>query len=389
MKILIITDDLPPQILGGSGRIAWETAKGLRSRGHDVSILTAAPRDAFPSSNEGIRIHAIARRSERWAHYRSVFSRSVEKEVMGVINEVKPDLIHAHGTAWHIGYRWIRAARAQSIPCVFTMHGTMHISYGKVTGREASLFLKDILRARWTMNPLRNTTVKSMLGSCSALLAVSEALRTYAAKHGYPQTKVLRNGIDLSFWKAAISKEEARTQLKLPQNVPLFLFAGRIGYDKGTDVLLNSLPSSAHLLISGSGDTAPLKVLGDRFHFLASQNPEQMRVLYAACDAALVPSVYLDPFPTVCLEAMACGRPVLATTEGGAKESVIDGITGWVRDPSDRDAWRTQLDWCSGHRSELAAMENACRSHMAEHFSIDRYLDELLGVYDHCRKSGS
>ncbi|MBI5155865.1 glycosyltransferase family 4 protein [Candidatus Peregrinibacteria bacterium] len=389
MKILQLTDDLPPHILGGSGRIVWETAKGLLSRRHEISILTAAPRDAFPISAEEIRIHTIPRRNERWAHYRSVFSRSVEKEVMSVIDEVKPNIIHAHGTAWHTGYRWIGAACARNIPCIFTMHGVMHVSYGKVTGHETSLFLKDLLRARWTMNPLRNVTIRKMLGQCNALLAVSEALRSYAAKYGYPQTKVLRNGIDLLFWKSGTSKEQARTQLRLPQNVPLFLFAGRIGYDKGTDVLLKSLPSSAHLLVCGGGDTTSLKVLGDRFHFLSSQNPEQMRILYAACDAALVPSVYLDPFPTVCLEAMACGRPVLATTEGGAKESVIDGITGWVRDPIDTATWRTQLEWCCAHRSEMQTMEHICREHMEEHFSIDRYLDELLEVYNQCRMSGS
>src|SRR5438552_2255721 len=60
MKILLITDDLPPHILGGSGRIAWETTKGLRSRGHDVSILTAAVHGVFPDSIEGIRVHTIA-----------------------------------------------------------------------------------------------------------------------------------------------------------------------------------------------------------------------------------------------------------------------------------------------------------------------------------------
>src|SRR3989344_2833734 len=56
MRILTITDELPPYILGGSGRIAWETSKGLQALGHEVTILTAATAGTFAPSIDGVQI---------------------------------------------------------------------------------------------------------------------------------------------------------------------------------------------------------------------------------------------------------------------------------------------------------------------------------------------
>ena len=106
-----------------------------------------------------------------------------------------------------------------------------------------------------------------------------------------------------------------------------------------------------------------------------------MQTLYAACDATLVPSVYLDPFPTVCLESMACARPVIATIHGGAKEAVNDGVTGWLVDPLHEEAFTDRLRWCITHRSELPEFGEAARKHIEEHFSMEKYVDAVLEIY--------
>lgn len=381
MRILHITDGIPPLSRGGAGRIALDLCRGLQERGHTTGILTAAPAAEPPTPRDGIDIVTIPTLPQRWAHYRSVFSLSRAREVTDVISRWKPDIIHAHVLAWQMGYRWISRTVQKGIPCILTLHDAMTVSFGKVTGEEPLLWWKDLLRARWTMNPLRNSLIRQQLKSCSAILTVSEALRGFLEAHGITVTRTVRNGIDLTFWSSVMPQANARATLGLPSDVPLFLLAGRGGHDKGTDVTARALPPHSHLLLAGGGDLSAFREYGDRCSVFPQQSSEQMRLLYSSCDAVLVPSVYLDPFPTISLEAMAMGRPVIVTTFGGAKEAVIDGVTGWVVDPRS-PAFAERLQWCSDHRKELENVGIEARRHVEQHFSRERFLDEVCAVYE-------
>lgn len=382
MKILQITDGIPPVVLGGSGRICWEMSAGLARRGLTVSLLTAAPEGALPQEQDNVRIFRLPPRHLRWAHFRSVFSQGQAEKVLRMIDAVQPDLIHGHTVAWQMGYRWIPLARARGIPVILTAHDAMMVAYGKVTGKEPHLWLKELSEQRWQWNPLRGPFLRRLLRQCNAILCVSDALKRYLALHGIPHLQRLHNGIDTDFWRPSVAQEEARAALRLPLGAPLFLLAGRVGIDKGARVAVDALPKDAHLLVAGKTDLRLFSTLGQRVHSFPDQSSEAMRMLYAACDAAVAPSIYLDPFPTVCLEAMACGRPVVATSRGGAKEAVIDGRTGWVRDPESLE-FREQLQWCSEHRAELLLYGEHARKHVEEHFSRERFLDELVKIYHH------
>jgi D-inositol-3-phosphate glycosyltransferase len=192
--------------------------------------------------------------------------------------------------------------------------------------------------------------------------------------------QTLRNGIDLSFWKE-VNQKEARVSLGIPEDQMVFLLAGRLGADKGASLVDKTLPNGTLLLAAGDVPMDTFSKSAARVRIFPHQNPEQMRLLYSAADVVLIPSLYLDPFPTVTLEASACSRPVIATIFGGAKEAVRDGITGWIVNPRDEHAFREKLEWCAAHRTELPAFGAAARAHMEKHFSLERYLDDLLHVY--------
>jgi glycosyltransferase involved in cell wall biosynthesis len=379
MNILLITDGLPPLVLGGTGNIVWQTAKGLQKRGHTVATLSASPN---PKSRDegGVLQLEIPERHKRWMHYRSVFSRKRMNEIMHVIEEVQPDVIHAHTIANQIGYAWIPEARRKKIPVIVTMHDVMNAACGRVTGLESSLWLKDLKRARWTWNPLRVPIVRNILNNEARVFTVSNALKSFMERAGFTNLHTLHNGIDTEFWKPQ-DQAQARTDLGVPQDATIFFLSGRLGYDKGTDLIAKALPQNAHLILAGRIDATTFHAIQDRVHMYEKQNPEGMRNLYAACDAVLVPSKCLDCFPTVCLEGMSCARPILATTWGGSKESVKDKETGWILDPLDTAAWQQHMQWCMEHRSELPEFGARGRKLMETEFGMDKYLFQLLQVY--------
>ncbi len=381
MRILQLTDDLPPVVLGGSGRIAWETSIGLSRLEHEVHILTASASGNFPEIRNDVKIHVLPVVPRRWAHYRSVFSKRREQEVMSIIEKVKPDLIHAHGLAWQLGYRWIKPATESGIPVIYTAHGVMTAAYGKVLDGLPHHWLQDLRRMRWEYNPFRNFLIKKALSRCKKIICVSDALKNFLATTGLQNLTTIRNGIDLNFWKEQSSKEEARAKLGIPSTKTIFLFAGRIGHDKGSTALDRALPEDALLIVAGDTRAGAFGRIKNQVHCYENQSAEQMRLLYAACDAAVVPSIYLDPFPTVCLEAMACSRPVIATCFGGSKEAVLDGITGWILNPNDTQKLQEKLQWCIDHPEECEAIGKNARMHMEKNFLIERYVGEVMEIY--------
>ncbi len=96
MRILHIVDGIPPFTLGGTGRIVTEIARGQKKAGFDVAILSAAKPGTLPENIDGVRIFTIEPKSERWAHWRAVFSVSRDRDVLKHIDAFKPTVVHAH-----------------------------------------------------------------------------------------------------------------------------------------------------------------------------------------------------------------------------------------------------------------------------------------------------
>jgi len=336
-----------------------------------------------------VQIITIKRHSKRWAHYRSVFSGRVAREVLKVIDEVNPDIIHGHSITWQIGYKWIHGATKRKIPCFFTHHSVAPVAYWKVTGKERFLVLRDLFLARWTFNPLRNLLIRRALNKTHSL-CVSNALKQYLERFGYKNLETLHNGIDVNFWESSDDKHSIRQKLGIPANAPVFLLAGRLGHDKGLVFLWNLWPSlkgDPHLILAGQ---MPLKIpekLKSQMHVFLNQSPEKMRDHYSACDVSLIPSICFDSFPTVALESMACRRPVISAERGGGNESIKDGETGWIVSIEDSSAWKERLQWCIDHRSELSQFGEAGRRRMKKEFSLEKYIDGLENLYKHIAKS--
>ena len=383
MRILLLNEGLPPESIGGSARVVYEVAVSLAARGHEVHVLTPSVHSAWPVVLPGITVHTIPKLPVRWAHFRSVFSRKRAAEIVRIIDAVQPDILHAHGIAWQIGYRWIDAALARGIPCFYTGHGMMTIAYGKITGTETLLLWNDLKRARWTYNPLRNLLIRRRLNRLRTIFCVSDALREVFVRYGFAHVETLHNGVNVDVWQSAETQAEARIALGLPLDVPLFLLAGRLGHDKGLQLLLSLWPrlkGVAHLILAGQVPPTP-GLDSPLIHILPKQSAEGMRQLYRAVDVNLVPSLCFDCFPTTSIESQAMGTPVLVTSRGGGREAVIEGQTGWGIDPANPDALLDRIQWCIDHRADLPAIGQRAAGHMRTHFSLERHTDLLLGFY--------
>jgi UDP-glucose:(heptosyl)LPS alpha-1,3-glucosyltransferase len=177
--------------------------------------------------------------------------------------------------------------------------------------------------------------------------------------YGYPADKidVVRNGVPLEkFQFDPELREKSRAELNLKQDQIVLLFAGSGWERKGLLFAIEAMAlckdRKMRLLVAGRGDARPYKTTRLRFwrnepvQFLGEV--ADLVPVYAAADIFILPTIY-DPFSNACLEALACGLPVITTRSNGFSEIIQDGVHGSIiEDPGNliglRDALRFWLD---------------------------------------------
>ncbi len=201
------------------------------------------------------------------------------------------------------------------------------------------------LRARDRLSLL---LTKLALDRSAGVLAVSDNLRSIAVdRFGVPGARAttIANGCDSRIFRLA-RRVDARTELGLPDDIRLVLFAGRLVEAKGVRELLMAWSAiaaadpAARLAFVGAGAlhdelsrTAASLGFGDRVILPGVQPLERVAAWMQACDVFCLPS-HTEGYPNVLVEALACGRPVVATPVGGAVE-IVDEDNGLLTPVAD------------------------------------------------------
>jgi len=205
--------------------------------------------------------------------------------------------------------------------------------------------------------------------------------------------ELVENGVDLDLWRQTGGMSpERKEQVRLA-------FIGRLIPWKGVDMLLEAIASMAisiRLDIIGRGPerenlerlVQKLK-LQDNVVFHGFIEQERSRDLLAHCDALVLPSVY-ECGGAVVLEAMAAGKPVIATRWGGPAD-YLDPATGILIEPRDRKAMIAQLVYAiqqlNATPERFKEMGLAARTKVEQCFSWSSKIDHILPMYESCLAS--
>jgi UDP-glucose:(heptosyl)LPS alpha-1,3-glucosyltransferase len=207
--------------------------------------------------------------------------------------------------------------------------------------------------------------------------------------YGYPADNIdlVRNGIPLDkFGVDPELREKSRAELNLEQDQIALLFAGSGWERKGLRFAIQALAlckdRKTRLLVAGRGDARPYKTARLRFW---REDPVQflgevadLAPVYAAADIFILPTIY-DPFSNACLEALACGLPVITTRSNGFSEIIQDRVHGSIIEDAGnlialRDAIRF---WSDPSRRDTARSANIER---ASQFDITRNVAQTLNI---------
>jgi glycosyltransferase involved in cell wall biosynthesis len=268
-------------------------------------------------------------------HFRGMINPSLPAEV----ERWGADAVLVFGWGWQSHLRTLRHF-AGTIPVLFRGDSTLVDERGGLR--------------RW----VRRAGLWWVYRHVDRALYVGQRNRAYFEAHGLTEEQLtwVPHAIDNArFAGAPDADEEARrwrSEIGVPEEAPVVLFAGKLEMKKAPDVLLNAFlrveDEQAHLAVVGSGPMEEeLKARAgnhSRVHFLGFQNQSRMPVVYRLGDVFVLPS--RGPGETWGLavnEAMACGRPVVVSSNVGCAPDLVDEINGAVVPPDDADGLREVL----------------------------------------------
>lgn len=389
------------ELTGGAEVFFHETERVLRDQGHETLIVATG--EPTPTDPENLRLlkapaYDTGGMVSKAFHLPSaIYDRRKGRQVRGLIEEFRPDLMHIFAINVHLSPSIVQAAHDLRVPVVATFNDYKHICPNyKLLANGAICFACKGGR-------FYNATVKTC---CKGSLPISLASTIEAYVHQaigfYEKIDHMTFSSDFmahttaDFWS---DRNLSWSKLRNPFNSlsfiasadsePFGLFFGRLIEEKGVDRLIDAASQVGGYPIRIIGDGPDLQKLSDRVRqegltnveFLGPRWGEQLNRILSRARFVIVPSVWHENFPYVINQAFAYGRPVIGSRRGGITELVEDGLRGLVFDPDVPGDLAACIRRLAIDDDAVAAMGRAAKDYSDRHFNDEAFSAELMHAY--------
>src|SRR2546422_5286487 len=387
MRVLMLSWEFPPRIIGGISTHVYHLSKSLVCKGNTVHVLTFD----FPNTQpedvvEGVSISRVESAGVSqtdfllWIY--SMNSLMIERGKR-LLRDQAFDLVHAHD--WMVGRAALELNKSSGIPLVATVHATE-------IGRRAGLY-DDYQRKIHEIEQLLIQYSEQVI-CCSQYM-----LRHLKVNFGAPPDKisVISNGVDMSqFDSEKNDGRELRQKLSLGTRPAekVVLYVGRLVEEKGLHTLieafeiLNQENVGATLIIAGEG---PIKEelmtevrqrgLEEVIRITGFVDEATLIALYRSSNIFVLPSDY-EPFGISVLEAMAARIPVVVSDVGGLSEIVEHGVTGLKVQPRDPVSLAASIRRLLEEESLARELTQKAYLMAGERYRWDHAAESTLRVYE-------
>ncbi len=330
MKILMLTWEYPPRIVGGIAKVVYDLSKRLIKDGHEVTVVTYKEGDVpYYENDKGVEVYRVDNyiiNPNNFIDWILQLNFNLVAKANEIMNKNgKFDVIHAHD--WLVANAAKTLKNSYNIPMVATIHATESGRNGGIRD-EQQRYIND---TEWML------TYEASEVIVNSNYMKSEVQRLFGLP--FEKINVVPNGINLNIYNGIERNYEFRRRYAR-DNEKIVMCAGRLVYEKGFQYLIDAAPkilrnyNDVKFIIAGKGGMleelrAKANYLGitDKVYFTGQLTPKELYTMYRCADIAVFPSTY-EPFGLVAIEGMYAGTPIVVSDVGGLNEIVEHGVTG-------------------------------------------------------------
>jgi len=382
---------------GGSDAVMFDEMELLRRRNVGVVEFSMADERNVPSAYESYFVsqksYRHASRADRVKSAISlVHSREAVAKIGRLIEDEKPDVLHCHNIYHQLTPSIITAASRAGIPVVLTMHDYKpvcpvytQLSNGKICTNCADGHFEAVLKQRCADGSLARSALlwaearyHAFAGSyhrVDKFICPSKFMRqAMVRRFGASKVVHIPNGIDASRIEISGSDEG------------YVLYLGRLSSEKGVETLLRTHASSGarwRLMIAGTGPLlADMQRKYPSAEFTGHLAGIELEAAIKGAALIVVPSEWNENSPISILEAMAYGKPIVASQIGGIPELVREGKTGLLFDPGNLDQLSDKITLLLGNRGLREAFGRNAREIVEAEYSLKAHGSALISLYE-------
>lgn len=409
MRILQLSQFIEP-VIGGEERHVQTLSECLVQRGHEVSLLTfATEADEGITFKRGVRIVRVRTAASRIPflytdrsapHAMPIPDPAIQRAITAEIKRAEPEIVHAHN--W-IANSALRPVRRAGLPLLMTLH-----DYGQVCATQRLMEKNRIQctgprpvkclacsaekfgRLRGAATVLGNGVMSRRRDSdVTRFVSVSTAVADAVALD--PAHRGVTRGVASLVIPNFIPDEQVLETVAAPRDDAPITFVGDLTRDKGVHVLLAAyerLGTAPGLQLVGRITPETPRDMPPGATATGPISHDRVLDIVRSGRFLVTPSTWQEPCPTVVLEGMAAGKPVVASAVGGIPDMVVPEETGLLVPPSDPGALETALRRLLDNPQQARAMGVAGRDR-ARQFTVSAVVDRLESLYLHHAASRS
>lgn len=375
MRVLIVTTTYPPH-LNGQATFSGNLAQGLMKHGHTVGVVVPGRGWQMKVENQGnLTVWRLPGLPLSLLHNELVWVWRLGLGMRRIFDTFQPDIVHLQDSS-PLCRAARREARRRGLPVLATHHPGPEI-WAPYFSWLARYFRPIVAWAawRWMLSYLNHVD-----GVVVPSAAAAQVLRQ---QHVRPPVHVISCGVDWQGWQtlSPVDRLMVRKAWNLDPDLPLFLYVGRLDPEKRLPVFLKAVAEIQgrpfQVVLAGEGGQeaslhrwVSAHHLQDRVRFLGRVPREAVAPLLQAADVFVMPGD-VESLSLATLEAMACGKPVIAARAMALPELVHHGENGRLFQPGNSGDLAAQMQWFLEHPEAWAVMgeqgRQMARAHDLEH----------------------
>lgn len=409
MKVCVISNLFPPYHRGGAEHVVASTIAGLKARGFEVIVITAAPyragyRADIPMEENGVRVYRFFPRnlffygddyrysaSSRFIwHILDVFNVFSYFTIKRILKREQPDVVHTHNLKG-IGYLIPLLVRRLGIHYAHTLHDVQLVTPSGIIMK----YHEQDFPSNFFLTRLYEWLNRWLFGSPSVLISPSKFLMNFYEARGFFKNSkkiILPNPVDNAGGEAHHFSQDS--------TVCRFVYLGQIEEHKGVLLLIKTFREfmEENCMLSAGGNAGvnkwQLTIVGSgsklaQAHAIADGCPqislcgrvgrEELQSILRDADVTVVPSLCYENSPTVIFESFSFGVPVLASAIEGVSELIQDGKNGLTFTAGNANELASGLKWFADNRVHWQEMSSAAQAGL-KGLDLASYLDKLINL---------